>query len=469
MADSTISRHERLLIVNAEVDGAGPLDIRCRDGRIVDIARALPDDDEFRLDAEGGAVIPGLNDHHIHLFALAAASRSTPCGPPGVRNAGELQRALAAAPGTGWIRGIGYHESVAGVLTRDVLDRLGGDRAIRIQHRSGKMWFLNSAAERQLGLTVPDGQLFRGDALLRERLATDADFRSTVEATSRRLVAYGVTGITDATPTNDTATARLYADLNLCQRVNLMGDESLAAGSLKIMLDDADLPDLDALVARIGNAHERDRPVAFHCVTRTELVFALSALHDAGTVPGDRIEHASVTDAATMALFRDTPREPNDVTVVTQPNFIAERGDAYVADVPAADHDSLYRCRGFIDAGIPLGGGTDAPFGDPDPWAAMNAAVNRRTADGRVLGAAERLTPERALALFTTPLADPGGQPRRIVVGASADLCVLRRPWAQARLSLARSDVRASLSGSLLCTPPATQTRAFDLGAATRR
>ena len=456
MADAAISRHERLLIANAEIDGVAPLDIRCRDGRIVEIAPALPTDDEFRLDAEGGAVIPGLNDHHIHLFALAAASRSVRCGPPDVRDPAGLAVALTKAPGAGWIRGVGYHESVAGTLTRQALDRMCGNRPVRIQHRSGKMWFLNSAAERELGLTVPDGQLFRGDALLRERLAVDADFRNSVEDTSRRLAAYGVTGLTDATPTNDPATARLYEDLSLLQRVNLMGNESLARGSLKIMLDDVALPDLDTLAARIEQAHERDRPVAFHCVTRTELVFALSALRDAGTVPGDRIEHASVTDEATMALFRDTPRDPNDLTVVTQPNFIAERGDQYLADIAASDHDSLYRCRGFIDAGVPLGGGTDAPFGDPDPWAAMSAAVHRKTARGRVVGAAERLTPERALALFTTPLSDPGGEPMRIGTGAPAALCVLRRPWAQARLSLDRSDVRASVSGRLLCTVAAT-------------
>ena len=456
MADATISRQERLLIVNAEVDGVAPLDIRCRDGRVVHIARALPVDDEFRLDAEGGAVVPGLNDHHIHLFALAAASRSIRCGPPDVRDTAGLAKVLMEAPGAGWIRGVAYHESVAGTLTRQALDRLCGNRPVRIQHRSGKMWFLNSAAERELGLTVPDGQLFRGDALLRERLATDAEFRGTVEDTSRQLASYGVTGITDTTPTNSPATARLYEDLSLFQRVNLMGDESLASGSLKIMLDDVALPDFDALVARIDQAHERGRPVAFHCVTRTELVFALSALRDAGTMPGDRIEHASVTDAATMALFRDTPREPNDITVVTQPNFIAERGEQYLADIPPSDHDHLYRCQGFIDAGIPLGGGTDAPFGDPDPWAAMSAAVHRKTARGRVVGAAERLTPERALALFTTPLSEPGGEPIRITSGLPAALCVLRRPWAQARLSLHRSDVRASVSGRLLCTLDAT-------------
>lgn len=452
MADAAISRHERLLIANAEIDGIAPLDIRCRDGRVVEIAPALPTDDEFRLDAEGGTVIPGLNDHHIHLFALAAALRSVRCGPPEVHDTAGLAKVLMEAPGAGWIRGVGYHESVAGTLTRQALDRMCGNRPVRIQHRSGKMWFLNSAAEGELGLTVPDGQLFRGDALLRERLAVDADFRNSVEDTSRQLASYGVTGITDTTPTNDPATARLYEDLSLFQRVNLMGDESLASGSLKIMLDDVALPDFDALVTRIDRAHERGRPVAFHCVTRTELVFALSALRDAGTVTGDRIEHASVTDEATMALFRDTPREPNDLTVVTQPNFIAERGEQYLADIPPSDHDHLYRCQGFIDAGIPLGGGTDAPFGDPDPWAAISAAVHRKTARGRVVGAAERLTPERALALLTTPLSAPGGEPARIAPGSPAALCVLRQPWAQARLSLDRSDVRASVSGRLLCT-----------------
>lgn len=456
MADAAISRHEQLLIVNAEVDGVAPLDIRCRDGQVVEIAPGLPTDGEFRLDAEGGAVIPGLNDHHIHLFALAAASRSVRCGPPDVCDTAGLAKILAEAPGACWIRGVGYHESVAGTLTRQALDRLRGDRPVRIQHRSGKMWFLNSAAEGELGLTVPDGQLFRGDALLRERLAVSGDFRNDVEDTSGRLASYGVTGITDTTPTNDQATARMYEDLSLFQRVNLMGDESLTSGSLKIMLDDVALPDFDALVARIDRAHERGRPVACHCVTRTELVFALSALRDAGTVRGDRIEHASVTDAATMALFRDTPGDPNDLTVVTQPNFIAERGEQYLADIHPSDHDHLYRCQGFIDAGIPLGGGTDAPFGDPDPWAAMSAAVHRKTARGRVVGAAERMTPERALALFTTPLSEPGGEPIRIATGATAALCVLRRPWAQARLSLDRSDVRASISGRLLCTLDAT-------------
>ena len=432
-----------VLIVNAEVEGATGVDVRCRQGLMVEVGRALtPGSGETRLDAEGGALLPGLHDHHIHLPALAAADRSVRCGPPDVRNREELALALASTPGEGWIRGIGYHESVAGRLARDTIDALQRDRPVRIQHRSGKMWFVNSCGLELLGLSDSDGRLFRRDRWLRERWPAIADWDAALQDTSRRLARYGVTGVTETTPTNQAQDVERYGRLGLCQRVVAMGDETLQTGTLKIMLDDAALPTFEQLLGRIVLAHERDRPVAIHCVTRTELVFALGAFGEAGTIPGDRIEHASVADDATLRLFRDT-----HLTVVTQPNFIAERGDQYLADVPSAECEILYRCQGFLDAGIPLGGGTDAPFGDPDPWAAMRAAVARQSASGAVIGAREALTPERALALFTTRPSDPGGVPRRVQKGAVADLCVLDRPWREARLALNAAHVRATLRG----------------------
>ena len=425
----------------AEVDGVGGLDVRCRDGLVAEVGRGLERGvDEGEIDAEGGALLPGLHDHHIHLLALAAASRSLRCGPPQVNTRAELRDALRNAPGSGWIRGVSYHESVAGLLDRKALDGIEAARPIRIQHRSGKMWFLNSAAVREAGLESEDGRLFRADAQLRERWPS-AVLPSDVEEVSRRLASYGVTGLTEATPNNSPDTVAFYASLDLRQRINCMGDESLAVGSLKIILDDVRLPPLDALIARIAKAHERGRPIAVHCATRTELVFALAAIGDAGVMRGDRIEHASVTDSAALAMFQNLGTGDAGATVVTQPNFIAERGDSYLRDVPRADHPHLYRCRAFLDAGIPLGGGTDAPFGEADPWAAMRAAVNRRTASGEVLGAEEVLTPEEALRLFTTPLDAPGGAPRRIAVGTAADFCLLTLPWRLARRRLHSDDV----------------------------
>jgi predicted amidohydrolase YtcJ len=74
----------------------------------------------------------------------------------------------------------------------------------------------------------------------------------------------------------------------------------------------------------------------------------------------------------------------------------------------------------------------------------MRAACERRSERGRVLGSAEALAPEEALALFTSPLAAPGARPPRLAPGAAADLCLLRAPWSQARRGLSADLVAAT-------------------------
>jgi predicted amidohydrolase YtcJ len=133
--------------------------------------------------------------------------------------------------------------------------------------------------------------------------------------------------------------------------------------------------------------------------------------------------------------------------VVTQPHFIAERGDAYRADIPLVEQECLYRAGSLLRGGVRLAGGSDAPFGGANPWAAMAAAVERRTAGGFVLGAGERLSPEAALGLFTSHWRDAGGARRRVAVGAAADLCVLRQDWRAARQALGEVEVLGVVQG----------------------
>ena len=129
-----------MLIRNAEVHGHGRADLRIRAGRIASIGALAPEPGEPIIEARGGALLPGLHDHHIHLAALSAKRASVACGPPEVIDAETLARNLCKAPGNGWIRGVGYHESVLGSLPdAAALDRLIADRPVRIQHRSGRM------------------------------------------------------------------------------------------------------------------------------------------------------------------------------------------------------------------------------------------------------------------------------------------------------------------------------------------
>ncbi len=70
--------------------------------------------------------------------------------------------------------------------------------------------------------------------------------------------------------------------------------EKLMRGEFKIHLLESRLPDYEELCRDIESVHGGERSVAIHCVTLTELVFALSALERVGVRSGDRIEHASV-------------------------------------------------------------------------------------------------------------------------------------------------------------------------------
>ncbi|BBZ01286.1 amidohydrolase [Mycolicibacterium chitae] len=429
-----------MLIRNGTLLDGRVVDVRVRDV-VTEVGPDLPAAaGEQVLDAAGGTVLPGLHDHHVHLRAAAAAATSVRVGPGEVRDAAGLAAILAAAaPGDdGWIRAVGYHDAVAGPLDRRLLDALSPPLPVRVQHRSGALWTLNTAALREIGqVEHPDGRFHRADGEL-----VLPDRAPSLSALGKQFSRYGITGVTDATPEqsrpdleNLAAAARSGA---LRQRLHCMAPADLAGaaiagltlGPAKKILDDDSL-DLDALTAWIAAAHDRDHPVAVHCVTASQLVVTLAALRAAGGHAGDRIEHAAIVADDVVADLADLR-----VTVVTQPNFVAERGDQYRADVPADEHAQLWRVASLRDAGVRLALSTDVPFGAGDPWAAMRAAVTRRTPKGVVLGERERISAEAALAMFLGHAEEPD-RVRAIEPGAPGDLCVLHAAPTQA---LARLD-----------------------------
>ena len=227
--------------------------------------------------------------------------------------------------------------------------------------------------------------------------------RPALDHVGRMLASYGVIGVTDATPSNDAAELEAFGAAIDCgalaQRVFVMGTHSLpvslhpdvTSAAVKLVLDERELPGIDQLAADITQAHDNGRAVAFHCVTRAELILALGAFEQAGSAPGDRIEHAGITPPESLATLTEL-----GLTVVTQPGFVRERGDTYLAEVETADQPWLYRCNSFDQGKVPLGGSTDAPYSDPDPWLAMQAAVDRRTLSGQLVGQNECVTPARA-------------------------------------------------------------------------
>jgi predicted amidohydrolase YtcJ len=420
------------------------------DGRTVDIRVGAQIDEigdglvagrgEGVLYAGGGTVLPGLHDHHVHLRSAASALDSFFVGPPGVTTKEQLTQLLSnATPGPdGWIRAVGYHESVAGELDRTALDALVRDTPVRIQHRSGALWMLNSEALGRVGLPDhPDGRLRsadRGWSDALQRRETD------LAELGRRITATGVTGVTDATP--DLDADDMVSLLVAHRRGEFRPRPHFLSPGKKILHDDR--LDLDSLTDWITDQHADGRPVAVHCVTAAQLVVTIAALRAAGSHPLDRIEHAAVVPDDNLTDLADL-----GVAVVTQPNFVAERGDQYLAEVPAAEHGQLWRVASLLDATVPVALSTDMPFGHGDPWTAMRAAVYRTTPSGAVLNANECVSARTALTMFLGRPDQPG-RARTVATGQPGDLCVLTEPPATALAELDAGMVAATIIGGEL-------------------
>jgi predicted amidohydrolase YtcJ len=447
-----------LLIRNVHVDGfhgqGQATDVRVAGGVVSEMGPGLAAAGSADVvDGRGGALLPGLCDHHLHLHAMAATASSVPCGPPLVTDASGLRQALAGAAGNehGWVRGTGYFESVTGDLDAAALDSLHDARPVRIQHRSGALWMLNTAAAAAVGLDAGEhpgierdtrgratGRLWRADDWLRSRLPAAAP--PALAGVGMTLSRLGITSVTDATPELPASSAAaIAADMaagRLPQRVQLLGTPPAASahgasalgpgrmptsGPYKIVIADSKLPALDDLAALIARAHAAGRPVAVHCVSRVALLLLLAALDAAAVMPGDRLEHAAVVPAETIESLRR-----RGLRVVTQPGFIAQRGDDYQRLMEPEDLPDLYRFRTLLSGGVRVGLSSDAPYGPLDPWAVMQASMDRLPpGGGRPLGPQDRVTGEEALAAYLSGPADPGSAPRQIRPGSAADLVLL--------------------------------------------
>ena len=142
-----------------------------------DVARWMSDADEV-IDLAGRTVIPGFIEGHGHfpgagLGAVAADLNSPPIGS--VKNVEEAIEALrevdAARPGTGWLLGFGYDDTMLAEkrhLTKTDLDQVSTTRPVVAMHISAHMVVANSLALEQFGIDAdtsdpPGGEIQRGE------------------------------------------------------------------------------------------------------------------------------------------------------------------------------------------------------------------------------------------------------------------------------------------------------------------
>jgi predicted amidohydrolase YtcJ len=130
-----------------------------------------------------------------------------------------------------------------------------------------------------------------------------------------------------------------------------------------------------------------------------------------------RIEHASVLTDDDMARLAGY-----GITAVGQPPFLGSEAEWLPARLGADRIARTYRFRAMETAGIVLAGSSDCPVESPDPWAGMALAQDRAG-----MAMAERLTADRALAMYTVGAAIALGEPEPLAIGSPADFIVADR------------------------------------------
>ncbi len=412
------------------------------------------------IDCGGAAVLPGFHDAHVHLLAYAASLASADCRPPGVSSIQDVQSVLRTwanrTPEGEWIRGWGYDETALTERrhpTRHDLDEASPRHPARLDHRSGHAAVLNSLALERVGIRAstpeprgatiardlesgePNGILFEMDEYLGENIPPldGEDLAAAFHLAARKLLAFGITSVQDATHHNGVDRWRLLDGLRKSSaptpRITVMagssrlsefveaglrfgdGDDWLRLGHAKLMAtasSGSQSPSPPELGRVAADCVRRGFPVAIHAVEAEVVASAAQAIAGAPMPPisgaSHRIEHCSECPPHVLEAL-----ERSGATVATQPGFVYHSGDRYLKTVPPHVLPHLYRMRSLAKRGVRLVFGSDAPISPPDPMRALYSAVTRNTESGEALGVAEALDLPSAISAYTiAPAASTG-------------------------------------------------------------
>lgn len=408
------------------------------------------------VDVGRHTVVPGIVDAHCHLFGSAAARLALDCSSRVARRIPEVLAVIAAAadawPAGEWIYGRGFDESLVREQrfpTREELDAAAPRNPVEIEHGSGHASALNSRACALLG--VPPGE--RADGLFYEPRFARRRQRRAVEREltrlSREWAAKGTTSVQDAGadngPDDYEALCGLAGAGAILQRVGVFTAPRFAApmrlhgparadvriNGVKLELREAALS--TATMSTVEDAIREHAAagrllVAIHVVELGALAALLDLLErvraDGIPLVNVRLEHVSLCPPEWARRIADL-----GVTVVTQPGFLLERGERYRRLIPPQQYGWLYPVGELLRAGVAVAGSSDSPVGGANPFAAMAAAIRRRSSEGAHFPG-PRLSRRACLALYTSAAARAVGRGHelgRIAPGYLADFTILDR------------------------------------------
>ncbi len=414
-------------------------------GTSEDIAALIGPDTEV-LTADGGMLVPGFIDTHVHFVyggaGLASVQLRDAATPEEfTRRIGEYAEGLA--PGEWILNGTWDHEMWGGELpTRDWIDAVTPDNPVWVNRLDGHMGLANSLALEAAGVDAdtPDiagGEIIRDEngrptGVLKDNAmyavedavpAAGEDLLDRqVRAAMRHVASNGVTTVHDMQDWTSLATyRRLHANGELITRIysvvplaewellrddvaeNGIGDEWLRTGGLKGFMDGSlgshtafffdpftDAPDdsgfmineLEDMRRWVIDADAAGLHVNVHAIGDRSIAELLDIYLDAAEANGERDRRFRIEHAQHIRPSDIERFAVQGVVASMQPYHAIDDGRWAERVIGPMRIQTTYAFRSLLDSGAHVAFGSDWSVAPATPLEGIYAAVTRRTIDG---------------------------------------------------------------------------------------
>lgn len=375
-----------------------------------------------------------------------------------------LARKAERTPAGQWVTGSRYQETKLGRHpTRWDLDRASTNHPIVISHSSGHQSVCNSFALQLAKVTretpdPPGGKFVRDErgeltGLLQERAASvvraagprqvdppEAETLTAYRAGFRRYLSRGITSVHVAGASSSSAAMlerartdalplRLYVMLRESsieeavkrKQSGAAENDGVRHGAIKLFHGNslsgqtcwlskpyenrpgyfgvAPARSQESLNQVVLRVHEAGLQACIHSNGDREIEMVINAFdHALQQKPRadhrHRIEHCSVVTEALLQRIKELG------LVVVPHSYVWEHGDK-MESYGAWRWDWMHPARSLLDLGIPMAGHSDDPVSVADPLLRIQDMVTRKSAEGKVYGARQRITAEEALRAWT--------------------------------------------------------------------